>query len=319
MSLGHGMSEKKHNTVLVTGGRGFLGRALVKLLQRTGYRVMSLDRSPVENPIKELPSAEIQLDISDASALGRLFEEKSFNAIVHLAAVLPTAAQADSVLATKVNVAGSMNLLECARRFAVERFVFGSSLSVYGTCLADQHVSETHRAAPEDVYGAAKLYVEQVGATYRQQHGTQFVSLRIGRVVGPGAQSSTSAWRSQIFEFLNAEHPVEIALPYAGTERLLLIHVEDAAAMLARLVESEALNFSIYNSVCEMVTVDELEQKIEKLNSNVHVKTGKAPAAGNPRWLDCSRFQREFDFQATSIFDRMEVERHRKSADRDAH
>ncbi len=307
------MSEEKHNTVLVTGGRGFLGRGLVKLLQRTGYRVVSVDQSPVENPTKEPTGEEIQLDITDASALGRLFEEESFDAIVHLAAILPTAAQADPVLATKVNVAGSMNLLECARRFAIERFVFGSSLSVYGSCPADQQVSETHRAAPEDVYGAAKLYVEQVGEAYRQQHGIQFASLRIGRVVGPGAQSSTSAWRSQIFEFLNAKRLVEIALPYAETERLLLIHVEDAAAMLAKLVESPALKFSIYNSVCEAVVVDVLKRKIETLNPNVHVKTGNALAAGNPRWLDCSRFQREFDFQATSIFERLEFERRQRS------
>ena len=54
-------------------------------------------------------------------------------------------------------------MLEMARQFGVGRFVFGSSLSVYGTCSPDHAVSETDRAAPEDVYGAAKLYVEQLG------------------------------------------------------------------------------------------------------------------------------------------------------------
>ena len=107
-----------------------------------------------------------------------------------------------NLAATQVNVEGSLNLLEMARQFEVRRFLFGSSLSVYGTCPAHQVVTEMDRAAPEDLYGAAKLYVEQLGEAYRQAHGLEFVSLRIGRVVGPGARSATSVWRSEIFECL---------------------------------------------------------------------------------------------------------------------
>ena len=92
-----------------------------------------------------------------------MFEKERIEGIIHLAAILPTAAQRNPLRATQVNVQGSANVLEMARVFQVRRVVFGSSLSIYGTCAADHIVSELDRAAPEDLYGAAKLYVEQLG------------------------------------------------------------------------------------------------------------------------------------------------------------
>lgn len=148
---------------------------------------------------------------------------------MHLAAILPTAAQREPLLATKVNIQGSINLLALAREFGVRRFVFGGSLSVYGTCPADHVVSEADCAAPEDLYGAAKLYVEQLGEAYQRAHAMQFVSLRIGRVVGPGARSATSAWRCEIFERLSVTGSGQIEIPYPESERILLVHVEDVA------------------------------------------------------------------------------------------
>src|SRR5579864_5252912 len=182
--------DDQGSSVLVTGGRGFIGRAVVKLLQDSGYGVVSLDVAPgVSSSARR---HEVECDISDARQLRRVFEIESIGGIIHLAAILPTAAQREPALATEVNVRGSLNLLEMARRFRVRRFVFGGSLSVYGTCGEDQVVSEADRGAPEDLYGAAKLYVEQLGAAYRQ-HGLEFVSLRFGRVVGSGARSASSA------------------------------------------------------------------------------------------------------------------------------
>src|SRR5437879_1609560 len=161
------MAGKGKGTVLVTGGRGFIGRAVGKLLQREGYRVLALDQAHAGAPLdKEIASREVSCDISDALQLQAVFESQSIGAIVHLAAILPTAAQRDPLRATQVNVGGSLHLLELAHQFGVRRLVFGSSLSVYGTCAFDEQVSETHRAAPEDLYGAAKLYFERLGEAY---------------------------------------------------------------------------------------------------------------------------------------------------------
>jgi nucleoside-diphosphate-sugar epimerase len=291
------------DSVLVTGGRGFIGRAVVKLLQRSGYAVVSLDaRPPTSSPTSH---AEVECDLTDASQLQRVFEIEQIGAIIHLAAILPTSAQREPAQATEVNVEGSLHLLEMARRFGRRRMVFGSSLSVYGTCPADQIVSETNRAAPEDLYGAGKLYVEQLGEAYRRSHGLEFVSLRMGRVVGPGAQSASSAWRSQIFELLATRHASEIALPYVGAETILLLNVDDVANMLVALLGAACPAHSVYNAACESVAVADLKRAVESLNSNITVKLGKDYASGNPRLLDSSRLRQEFDFQTLPIFEQL--------------
>jgi len=293
--------------VLLTGGRGFIGRAAAKLLLRAGYRVVSLDLAPAVDSVEDDGESvgDVVCDISNADQLQSVFEAEPIGGIIHLAAILPTAAQRDPLRATQVNVVGSINLLEMARRFGVRRMVFGSSLSVYGTCAADEVVCEEKRAAPEDVYGAAKLYVEQIGKAYAERHGLEFVSLRIGRVVGPGAQSATSAWRSQIFELLGAAQATEIALPYLGSERILLVHVDDVARMLVTLLQASAPAHAVYNAPCESIVVADLKREVEALNANLKVKLGEEFAAGNPRLLDSSRFQKEFDFETVPIVEQL--------------
>src|SRR6266496_779361 len=137
------MDRGDGRSVLVTGGRGFIGRAVGKLLQREGYNVVSLDAVPLKTGAAV--ESELLCDLSDSERLHRVFKTRHIGGIIHLAAILPTAAQHDPVRATQVNVTGSLHLLELARRFDVKRFVFGSSLSIYGTWSADRVVSETDR------------------------------------------------------------------------------------------------------------------------------------------------------------------------------
>ena len=302
------MDTGETRCVLVTGGRGFLGRAVAKLLQRTGYEVVSLDVTPITSCSADpWNDREVLCDLTDAEELQRVFETRKIQGIVHLAAILPTAAQRDPVRATQVNVDGSLNLLELARRFGARRMVFGSSLSMYGTRPADHVVSETDPAAPEDLYGSAKVYVEQLGAAYRQQFGLEFVSLRIGRVVGPGARSVSSAWRSEIFELLGTTHATGIALPYVGSERILLVHLDDVARMLVALLQAACPAHAIYKAACESVVVDDLKRELERLNPMLSVRLGETHALGNPRRLDSSRVRQEFGIQTLPIFEQLKA------------
>ena len=298
------MDVSRDKSVLVTGGRGFIGGAVVKLLQRAGYRVVSLDHS-VAVAASESDVDEVVCEISDAAQLQRIFEVRPIGGIIHLAAILPTVAQREPLRATEVNVLGSLNVLEAARRFGVRRVVFGSSLSAYGTWPADRVVAETDRSTPEDLYGAAKLYIERLGEAYRRVCRVQLLSLRIGRVVGPGAHSVTSAWRSQIFELLDSRQPAEIWIPYSRSEKLLLIYVYTVAKMLVTLLQAPAPAHAVYNAPCEPVVVADLKRVVENLNSRITVRIGEELAAGNPRLLDASRFQREFGFEPVPIFDQL--------------
>ncbi len=299
------MENHARNSVLVTGAEGFLGRTLVSLMEHSGKRVIALDSS--QPSAFQHPSivTKVLCDITDQQQLEKVFRECDIGKIVHLAAILPTAAQRDPIRATTVNLVGSVNLLELARQFGVAGFVFGSSLSIYGSCSPDYVVSETDHAAPEDVYGAAKLYVEQLGKAFTDSGALQFVSLRIGRIVGPGARSTTSAWRSAIFELLQTRSPANLTLPYVGSERVLLVHVDDVARAVLALLDAPLTSHTIYNGPCESWVVNELKQKLESLNPNIRVGLGDSHAEGNPRLLDWTRFQNEFAFSTISIAERL--------------
>lgn len=297
------MSERAES-VLVTGGHGFIGRSVVKLLRCEGYRVTSLDASAATT------DDEISCDISDRVQVRRAFERERFGVIVHLAAVLPTAAHRDPLRATQVNIEGSLHLLEAAREAGVRRFLFGSSLSAYGSYPAEQVVTESDRAAPEDLYGAAKIYVEELGEAFSSNFGLEFCSLRIGRVLGPGSRSATSAWRSEIFEKLRSRAPVQIEMPYKPSERILVLHVDDVARMFLALTRAPHLQHALYNAPCESLTVGELKQLVESLDPKVTVKAGEGIADKNPRRLDASRFQQEFDFKAEPIVERLRSTRY---------
>src|SRR3954464_5655400 len=298
------MKIQPRNTVLITGAQGFLGRAVSGILQHLGSPLIALDSIALESHSATETTSNVVCDITNKTDLETVFHNTRIGGIVHLAAILPTAAQHDPIRATHVNLVGSMNLLELARSFRVPRFVFGSSLSIYGTCAPDRVVSEADRTAPEDVYGAAKLCVEQVGSALATSSGLEFVSLRIGRVVGPGARSTTSAWRSEIFELLSAESG-NIALPYTSSERVLLVHVEDAARALVTLLDASSPRHAIYNAPCESWVVQDLKNELQSLNPKLRVTSGDAYAKGNPRLLDASRFQNEFSFATRSIAERL--------------
>jgi len=299
------MHSEEQKSVLVSGGRGFIGHATVKLLQRSGYRVLSLDLGTVIQTQPVTNSQQIQCDLEDVGRLQDVFERNRISGIIHLAAILPTAAQRNPLLATQVNISGTVNLLEMARRFRVERFVFGSSLSIYGTYPAEHVVSEGDATVPEDLYGAAKLYVEQMGRAYRESYGLDFISLRIGRVVGPGTNSMSSAWRSEIFELLTTDHPAEICVPYRPSERILVVHVDDVAQMLLALLSASSTKQTIYNAPCSAIVVEDLKRVVVHRNPRLTLRLGQGIPVGNPRALDFSRFENEFDFKIVPIFDRL--------------
>lgn len=301
------MQNQARNSILVTGAEGFLGRAVTRLLERLDQPVIALD-SIVPRSVSDSESTiKVVCDIRNQARMERMFEEHRVGAIIHLAAMLPTAAQRDPVLATQVNVEGSLNLLELARRFGVRRFIFGSSLSIYGAYPVDHVVSEQDRTAPEDVYGAAKLYVERMGVAFASLLGMEFVSLRLGRVVGPGAHSTTSAWRSEIFELLQTDRPAEIVIPYIRSERVLLLHVEDAAKALVTLLQPSPLAHATYNAPCESWMVDDLSNQLQALNPNLRITLGDKHAHGNPRLVDFSRFRSEFGFANVPMTERLRV------------
>ncbi len=290
--------------ILVTGAGGFIGSHLCHLLYQQGYDVVAVDRHFDTPP----PSREVLGDISDAHFLNEVLQTGTFETIIHMAAVLNTASRERPEEALRVNVGGGLTLLRLAAQSKVKKFIFGSSISVYGAKPFAEYgeVSEEQPAAPNTVYGVSKLYVELVGQDYHQRGAFTFVSVRIAMVVGAGATNTATPWRSRIFEKLAAQQSTQLELPFARTERLPLIHVADVAEVIYRFLLVERPIYSLYNTPVENWIASDLGTYLHSLNANIDVKYNPGRVRGDPESIKGQRFTDEFDFRTVPLRQRLQ-------------
>jgi len=180
---------------LVTGGAGFIGSHLVDALLRDQYRVTVLDNF---DPFYDRSVKLANIAAHQTSRAWRLVEGDirdphvvdsvpgDVDVVVHLAAaagVRPSIA--DPVRYQEINVAGTQNLLEMARRRGIRHFVFASSSSVYGVNPNVPWSEEDHVLRPISPYASTKISGELLGHVYAHLHGIRFLALRFFTVYGP--------------------------------------------------------------------------------------------------------------------------------------
>lgn len=206
---------------LVTGGGGFIGVRLSQRLLDVGYEVVAADRAfPYDPPAR---AERRELDITDRAALWRLIDDSKADGIVHLAAVLSGVSEADPALAFDVNVLGTFNVLEGARRSGIRKVVATSSIAAMERPEPSEPVDEDSSAEPLGVYGMSKLSVESWCGFYRRRFGLDTRVARPGAVVGPGRTASSAA-----SNFTTAI----ISEPLAGREYRCPVAEDDAAPIV---------------------------------------------------------------------------------------
>ncbi len=183
--------------VLLTGGAGFIGSNLAEALLLRGVELSIVDdlndfyspdrkRANLEEVRQIGPFEFTQLDICDMGRLRAAVERARPEAIIHLAAragVRPSLV--DPALYERVNVAATINLLELCREFKVQKFVFGSSSSVYGVADKLPFSESNVELKPISPYAATKLAGEMMCFTYSHLYGLPVVCLRFFTVYGP--------------------------------------------------------------------------------------------------------------------------------------
>ena len=180
--------------VLVTGGAGFIGSALVERLVAAGHRVAVIDDCSSGTPERVSAGAALhEADIATAD-LGAAFRSAAPQTVVHLAA---RSSVAESVRApgrnAAVNVCGTVNLLEQCMAHGVGRFVFASTGgALYGDG-APLPTPESHPPAPVSPYGASKAAAEAYVGAMGRAAGMRCTTLRYGNVYGPGQAAGGEA------------------------------------------------------------------------------------------------------------------------------
>ncbi|MEJ7693038.1 NAD-dependent epimerase/dehydratase family protein [Daejeonella sp.] len=238
--------------ILITGAAGFIGSNLVRSLLKDGrYWVIGFDNF---DPF--YPRAEKEKNISpfEGDRNFRFYEGDirhradldaldDIDVIVHLAAkagVRPSIK--DPILYQEVNVGGTQNLLEFARRRDIKQFVFASSSSVYGI---NENVpwSEDDKLMPISPYASSKLSCEMLGHVYSHLYGIRFLALRFFTVYGPGQRPDLAIHK--FFKSIINDQPIPVFGD--GSTSRDYTYVEDTVKGIEAAISYESSDFEIIN------------------------------------------------------------------------
>lgn len=263
------MSETRRDRVLVTGGAGFVGSRVVELLAASGRAVRAVDVLENERSaaLSLHPDVDFErADLRDRTAVDGLLDGVSH--VIHLAAVRSRSSDSNPRLSHEVNVDATYDLIARSARHGVDRFVFGSSHTVYGA-FADPDrypYRETETGGSGrglSLYAATKLAAEAYLEAFTGSGGPSYLSLRLGTIYGPRvSEGSNNATMLDVLRAVDAgEAPT---IPWTRSSTHGLVHVDDVAPACVRALDSEAADLAV-NVVGEPVTAEEIYTTLVRL------------------------------------------------------
>lgn len=178
------MHKSNKKKVLVTGGAGFIGSTVNKLLHEAGYDTVILDNLSQGKRNRVKWGTFIEGDMGDSLLLKKLFANHQFDAVMHFAAFINVGESVHNPEKYYINnVSHTLNLLECIKEFSVKAFIFSSSAAVYGLPTTN-FISEDHPTHPINPYGETKLIIEKILDDMDRAYGIKSAKLRYFNAAG---------------------------------------------------------------------------------------------------------------------------------------
>jgi UDP-glucose 4-epimerase len=179
-------------TILVTGGAGYIGSKVSYDLIDKGYKVIAID--DLSTGYRKLIPKKcifIKIDISKLANLEKVFKRYKFNAVFHFAAKKKVdESQKYPLKYFNINVVGTKNLVDLVIKYKVKNFIFSSTCAVYGNA-SSTRVSEKNLLIPESYYGYTKLISENTIIEYQKKYNFNYAILRYFNVVGADVKLRT--------------------------------------------------------------------------------------------------------------------------------
>lgn len=170
--------------ILVTGGAGYIGSHMVRMLSELGHAVVTFDDLSAGFSDAVLGGEFVQGSLHDKAALSTLFDAHQFDAVVHFAGSIAVGESVrDPAKYYQNNLTGTLNLFDAMREHGVNKVVFSSTAAIFGV---PQYVpiDESHPQAPINPYGMTKWVTERILRDYDTAYGLRSVALRYFNAAG---------------------------------------------------------------------------------------------------------------------------------------
>lgn len=268
---------------LVTGGAGFIGSNLVRFLLVEGHEVVVLDSllSGYRCNLEPFPEALfIEGDVRDGDVVERAVSE--VDVIFHLAASVGNRRSIENPIEdSEINVLGTLQILEAARRHEVRKVVFSSSAGIFGE-LKTLPIRENHPVEPDSPYGASKLAAEKLCLAYAKLYPIESVCLRYFNVYGPNQRYDAYGNVIPIFAHQMVNHqPLTIFGDGEQTRDFVNVHDVVQANYKAAMTPGLSGAFNIASG--SRITINRLVELLkESGNFDVNVRYGP-PRPGDVR------------------------------------
>lgn len=268
---------------LVTGGAGFIGSNIVAKLVEDGHEVTVLDNlmSGYRSNLDPFPDIRfVEGDVRDAAAVAKAIE--GAEVVFHLAASVGNKRSIDfPIIDAEINVIGTLQVLEAARKAGVRKIVTSSSAGIFGE-LKTLPIKEDHPVEPDSPYGATKLCKEKQCLAYAKLYDIEAVCLRYFNVYGPNQRFDAYGNVIPIFAFqmLRGE---TLTIFGDGEQTRDFVNVKDVVQANIKAAQAHGVSGAFNLGSGTRVTINELVELVGKAGGiEPKVRHGE-PRAGDVR------------------------------------
>lgn len=268
---------------LVTGGAGFIGSNIVRLLVEKGYEVTVLDNLASGYRCNLGPFPEVRFiegDVRDEATVNRAIA--GIEVVFHLAASVGNTRSIEHPIEdAEINVIGTLRVLQAARQAGIRKIVFSSSAGIFGE-LKTLPIREDHPVEPDSPYGATKLAAEKLCLTYSKLYGLEAICLRYFNVYGVNQRYDAYGNVIPIFAH-QILHGMSMSIFGDGQQTRDFVNVRDVAQANyhAALAEGVSGVFNIGSGT--RVTIKHLAELMIEIGGNRTAIEYGPPRAGDVR------------------------------------
>ncbi len=295
------MVTRSLRRVLVTGGAGFIGSNIVRLVrEQTGADVVVLDNlsSGYQENLQGLTATFVRGDVRDERAVREAIA--GCDTVFHLAASVGNKRSIDHPLAdSEINVLGTIRVLEAARHAGVGKVIFSSSAGIFGE-LKTMPIREDHPVEPDTPYGASKLAAEKLCLAYAKLYPIECVCLRYFNVYGVNQRYDAYGNVIPIFahRVLRGE---PITIFGDGEQTRDFVNVADVAAANLGAARTAGVSGAFNIASGTRVTINHLAELIGRVSGRSTAVEHVAPRPGDVRHslAEISRAQAAIGYRPT--------------------